>query len=115
MPKSAVRKAERYPSTAVYVKKVAVSSFKSQIITWLAIFTFRASYDAYVTYYVSRPSYGAIEPRETFLKRLGLNALRCGLSCVLAGIGAAVGSCIRPGVGTIIGLYLTPQFAPLFI
>ncbi|DBA01765.1 TPA: hypothetical protein N0F65_010175 [Lagenidium giganteum] len=40
---------------------------------------------------------------ELFLGITAKNATRCGLSVVTGGIGAAVGTLIRPGLGTVIG------------
>ena len=39
----------------------------------------------------------------TFMSSTGLNASRSALAIITGGIGAAVGTAVRPGVGTMIG------------
>ena len=43
------------------------------------------------------------KPTRSFLAITSKNATRCGLSIITGGIGAALGTLVRPGLGTVVG------------
>jgi len=98
---SAVRKSARTDSPAKLAMGVFPMAFKSQALYWLAVFSVTLSVDVWHN-----------KPKSllVFLKQ-ARHTLFKGLACTtFAALGAAVGTLIRPGIGTQIGLLVAPQF-----
>ncbi|GBG32120.1 Hypothetical Protein FCC1311_083452 [Hondaea fermentalgiana] len=129
VPRSALRKWDRFADQSVllYMQKVGACALKAQVMFWLALFTVNQAIDTYYTYQEAQHARkkGAdvnaaatavgLHRNETFVNRLILNALRCSGACVLAAVGAAIGSAIKPGTGTTLGMNIAPQFVYVFI
>jgi len=110
-PRSAARKSTRYKhsSVLVYASKVLHTTLKSQCTFWFALFSVNQAVDTWLTFRPSEQK-DMMQRSETYSRRLLLNALRCMGGCVLAACGAAIGSSIKPGIGTSIGMNMAPQF-----
>ncbi len=126
-PRSAVRKAERRsaaavdPGPAAFMGQVFVSSLKGQLMFWLALFSVNQGVDTYLTLSERKGAgggdLGEAFPRgqESYARRLALNAARCSGGCVLAAAGAALGSAVKPGIGTMLGITIAPNFIYLLV
>ena len=98
---SALRKAARGMSAPVAAAKMFSSALKAQVLYWAALFTVSVAHDAYV----DRRSLDL----RTFADKVRRQASRCALGCVVAGAGAAIGTLLKPGLGTTIGVLVLPN------
>lgn len=117
IPRSAERKAKRYQSagTITLIEKVAMAAFKGQICFWVALFTVNQGIDTWFSYKQAHDDNHSLQRNDTYGRRLVLNFSRCVLGCAFAAIGAAIGTRVKPGIGTTLGLNIAPQFAFILI
>lgn len=118
---SAVRKSARATaadwSATQLAGKVFQSAFKAQTLYWSALFIVSVAFDAIHTV-SGKYSTGALAlfvPRAkiegSFARRTWVYFLDCSKKCVLTAIGAAIGTLIRPGLGTTVGMVFFPSLA----
>ncbi|OQR88545.1 hypothetical protein THRCLA_22845 [Thraustotheca clavata] len=90
--KSALRKAARYHEKTIVAKLMMITTARASLLPNLAVFL------------VEQLCLIAQNPDlSTFTKKTVRNAHRCVLAIIGASIGAAIGTLIEPGFGTIIG------------
>lgn len=119
VPASAVRKSLRASiqgwSTGQLASKVFSTTVRAQSMYWSALFIVSVAFDAISSMNLkSLPTLAALfVPRSkiegNFLRRSRINFIRCTLGCFLTGVGAALGTLLRPGLGTTVGMIVMPQ------
>lgn len=98
--------------------KVCRSTFRAQTLYWSAIFIVSVAFDAISSFngnYKQGPIVSLIVPRYrlegSFLRRTWVIFVDCSKKCLLTAVGASIGTLIRPGLGTTIGMVFFPSLA----
>ena len=114
--KSSTRKAARYAAQKMTLSiKVARTALLGNVTFYAASFTVSQLIDTWETAKASvdddDPAARAFAQakRSGYLRRLANNAVRCTGMCVFAAFGAAVGTHIKPGLGTTLGVIFAPN------
>ena len=118
--KSSMRKAMRFSGQRMVLSvKVARTALLGNVTFYLASFTVSQFLDTWETMRSSaaatrRPEDAiarqqATARRSGYLRRLVNNAFKCTGMCVFAAIGASVGTHVKPGLGTTVGVIFAPN------
>ena len=120
---SAVRKSsratfERWSTTELF-GSVCRSTFRAQTLYWSALFIVSVAFDAISTLNGGGIKQGPISslfiPRYkiegSFARRTWVMFVDCTRKCILTAVGAAIGTLIRPGLGTTLGMVFFPSLA----
>ncbi|KJE93965.1 hypothetical protein CAOG_04674 [Capsaspora owczarzaki ATCC 30864] len=103
LPASAVRKVARYDSKLIGSLKVARAGLAAHLLTHLALFVVEEVIDLY-TYYRSLKENGDDQnAKEKFINKTDKNLVRLIGSVALGALGSAIGTLIKPDLGTRIG------------
>ena len=123
---SAVRKSARAAAAGWTSSELAGKMFstalRAQTLYWTALFLVSVGFDAMHTLVANsnngkNPSgiLALFVPRTkiegTFWRRTFVNFVDCSKKCVLTAVGAAVGTLVRPGLGTTVGMVFFPSLA----
>jgi hypothetical protein len=119
---SAIRKSARATAegwtTTELAGKVLNTTFKAQTLYWSALFIVSVSFDAIQSLngkYAQSGMLALFVPRVkiegTFWKRTWVNFVDCSKKCFLTALGASIGTLIRPGLGTTVGMVFFPSLA----
>jgi len=119
---SAIRKSARSTmyswSTVELFDRVFSSTFRAQTLYWSALFIVSVAFDAVSTLngkYNNGPISSLFVPRYKiegpFVRRTWMMFVDCTKKCLLTAIGASIGSLIRPGIGTTLGMVFLPSLA----
>lgn len=109
---SAIRKYRRGIIGMSLCGKMIQTCFVGHSITVLSEFTVAESMILYKLLYIKPESRQA---KESLRREMMFTALRCSFSLCGAGLGAGIGSAIKPGIGTFIGLNGGDILASIFV
>jgi hypothetical protein len=109
-------------TTTELASKVFRTTFKAQTLYWSALFIVSVTFDAINTSFnnngrtsSSSSNLALFAPRVkiegSFLRRTWVNFVDCSKKCLLTAVGASLGTLVRPGLGTVMGMMILPSLA----